>query len=315
METLFNENWLIYALLSVIIFASTQIMDKFCVDDIFKTVRGWVIASGLFAIIPIVGILYKGVPFDGTDGLQFLCLCAGLLQMAAYSFYAKAMQEEGADIIAALWQTLPLYGCLAGVLFLGEVLSFINVIGLLIITGVTVFLSLSNRRMRLKKMLTKFIFRRVFLWMQAACILTLFATLSIDHATHTASTETVFFFYYIGHFIFALGAILSKRKPVSHYWPFLRNARLMVPLVVAMSLIETLDGVGNYALIKAYALGDYGLVTAMEALQPMVILCLVGVAGFFKKDGLSSYIDGTRTASVKIPAFSAVFLGVYILLI
>lgn len=300
--------WFPYALASVFIYAALQIVDKFCVDGLFQTVRGWIVATGVFSLVPLsAGLVLHGLP---AIPLSFVALMmgAGAVQLVAYGFYARAMQAEGADIIAALWQIVPLYGCLAGFMFLGEVVHPVNLLGALLMAAVTLFLACPRHVKNWGSVLKK----PVFLWMQAACVLTIGATLIMNHGAEHVGSDAVFVWFYMGHVIF--GVAVAFMRPALRLKDLVAKKKQLGIITLVMVTVQALDGLATYALIKAYEAGPYGMVTALEALQPMVILGFVGLLGLIRHKKLNralmSLVNRDMPLRTKISAFVGLFIGV-----
>lgn len=319
--------WLIYAIIGVIIFSISQIIDKICIDNIFKSIRGWLIASAALSTVPLAFLIFsQELMLDLAFWTTLIAISSGVLQITAYYFYAKAMETEGADIISVLWQVLPLYGCIFGVFMLGEVMSPLNLAGLCLTVLFASWISLPAKRKALLTQLIALFRKPAFLYMQAACILTLISTLIIDQLTiHHASSELLFY-YLVGYIsvgvflsIFALrdhGHLL--RSPQTLKSILYEKRKTLMIIIMAMGSLECLENVGNYLHIEAYRLGDYAPVTAINALQPFFILLMIygcRMIRHFPAKKLDDLICQEKTLAAKIPAFSGVFIGVYMMLI
>ena len=309
------SSWFIFALVGVVLYSVTQIIDKVSVDKIFDTISGWLAAAGIFGVIPLGMMLMKGGDLSISNEFMALSIFAGLVQFGAYYFYGRAIVEEGADIISALWQMLPIYACVAGFFFLGESLSLLNTLGVLAVAMIAFYLSFPKKQKGLINTLKNICTRPVFLYMQIACAMTIISTLCIDFMVETTSSDAVFVWNYVGYIIYGLITLFFVKGKKAGAFALIKDPKKLAFLVVAVSAVEILDGVAGYALMNAYSMAAYGIVTAVQALQPLCIISIVAFANMVKQGLLTDMVDNNRTLATKLPAFAGMFMGVYIMLV
>ncbi len=314
------ENWFILSLFAVVLFSTTQLLDKSCINDLFKTVRGWMSVAGIFSILPIVYIFFYLTPdiTSLSSIIVTITIASGVLQMIAYYFYAKAMIDEGADIIAVLWQTMPVYAAICGFFILGESLSLINVTGMVLITGVAIYLMLPKPKKlkgkkRLKFNIRLLIKRRAFIHMQIACILTIISTIILDQLANNNDSTSLLGFYYIGFTLVGLTFLTKKMFSKKHLISLLDNKRSLLMIIVFMGSVEVLDAIANYFMIEAYKLGSYGTVTATMALQPMCIIILASIYRKVTGGRFTRLVSQSHSLQTRFSAFAVLVIGTYAL--
>lgn len=309
------SSWFLLALVGVVLYSVTQIIDKVSVDKLFDTISGWLCAAGLLSCLPLGIMLMKGGDLTISPEFALLSIACGLIQYVSYYFYGKAIVEEGADIISALWQMLPIYAVVAGFLFLGETLSPLNALGVFVVASIAFYLSFPHTKEGILKSLKSIATKPVFMYMQIACAVTIISTMWVDYMVETTSSDAVFVWNYVGYMIYGFGALFFIKNKKQNMLKLMSDPRKFAFMILAVSAVEILDGVAEYAVMNAYAVASYGIVTAVSALQPLCIISIVAFANMIKQGALNDLVDNSRTLSTKLPAFAGMFMGVYIMLV
>ncbi len=137
--------WLIYAFSGPVLWALSIHIDKYLVERYFK--HGSV--AVLMVFTAIIGAL--AMPFVWLFQRQMVSLdlqsmvviaVSGILYMSAIYFYLQALQAEEASTVAPFFQAAGIFGLILGYLFLGEQLSILQIIGVLLIIAGSVLVSL-----------------------------------------------------------------------------------------------------------------------------------------------------------------------------
>lgn len=313
------ENWLILSLLAVLMFSLTQLLDKACVSDFFKTIRGWMSVAGIFALFPTLYIFFIIKPsLDAMSSeIMALTVISGMVQMIAYYFYARAMVDEGADIISVLWQVMPIYAAIASVVLFGDILNIYNYIGIALITVVAIYLMMPKEE-NIEKLFYRIralIKKKSFIFMQITCLLTLASTLVLDQLASDYETIEIMGFSYLGYVIVGLAFLKPSYLTSTHIKSLLADKHLLMIIVIAMGCVEFFDAMGYYFIIEAYMYGDYAIITALMALQPMVIIMLAGIYKKLTSSRFASLTDQTHSITTKTFAITILTVGVYTLTI
>src|SRR5258708_6267604 len=124
--------WILYAFAGPIFWGVGFHIDIYLVEKYFKTGSAAVlqIFTALLCVLTLPVIWY----FDPTVlslplWSVVIMMLAGALYMGAMIFYLRAVQTEEASVIAPLFQISTLWAFLLAYVFLGEVLSTLQIAG------------------------------------------------------------------------------------------------------------------------------------------------------------------------------------------
>jgi drug/metabolite transporter (DMT)-like permease len=138
-------NWLILAFSGPILWALSTHIDKYLVERYFK--HGSVAVLMVFTAIigalalPFIWLFRPGVVVLDIQSMAIIAV-SGILYMGAIYFYLQALQTEEASTVAPFFQAAGIFGLILGYFVLGEKLSFLQIIGVLLIIAGSVLLSL-----------------------------------------------------------------------------------------------------------------------------------------------------------------------------
>ena len=137
--------WLIYAFSGPVLWALSIHIDKYLVERYFK--HGSVAVLMVFTAIigalalPFIWLFQRHVVSLDLQSMALIAV-SGILYMGAIYFYLQALQAEEASNVAPFFQVAGIFGLILGYLVLGEKLSFLQIIGVLLIIAGSVLLSL-----------------------------------------------------------------------------------------------------------------------------------------------------------------------------
>ncbi|MDD1757549.1 MAG: DMT family transporter, partial [Methanotrichaceae archaeon] len=119
--------------------------DKYLVERYFK--HGSVAVLMVFTAIigalalPFIWLFRPGVVALDIQSMAVIAV-SGILYMGAIYFYLQALQTEEASTVAPFFQAAGIFGLILGYFVLGEKLSLLQIIGVLLIIAGSVLLSL-----------------------------------------------------------------------------------------------------------------------------------------------------------------------------
>ena len=137
--------WLIYAFCGPVLWALSIHIDKYLVERYFK--HGSVAVLMVFTAIigalalPFIWLFQRHVVSLDLQSMAVIAF-SGILYMGAIYFYLQALQTEEASTVAPFFQAAGIFGLILGYLVLGEKLSFLQIIGVLLIIAGSFLLSL-----------------------------------------------------------------------------------------------------------------------------------------------------------------------------
>ena len=150
--------WLLFAFAGPVLWAASTHIDKYLVERYFKNSD----TAVLMVFTALVGVLMLPPIWYYEPGVFSLRLsdiavmtASGILYMGAMLFYLRAIQSEEASVVAPLFQASTLFTFVLAYFLLGEVLSWFQVGGgVLIVAGALVLsLDVSFRIRRFKSQL------------------------------------------------------------------------------------------------------------------------------------------------------------------
>jgi len=200
--------WIIFAFSGPIFWALSTHIDKYLVEKYFKdedTAVSMVFTACIGLImLPFIWYFVPGtlsIPFGG----MLVMIASGILYMSAMLFYLRAIQSSEASVVAPLFQTSILFTFALGYFVLGERLSLINSIGVMLIILGAISLSLNEKfRFHTTKLKT------FFLMLICTFILALSTIIFKFFAVHEQFWSTAFWTY-VGEAIFGVGILLIPK--------------------------------------------------------------------------------------------------------
>lgn len=241
--------WILFAFSGPIFWAMSTHIDKYLVERYFKknSMEVLMVFTALIGILMLPFIWwFKPEVFAIPVSAILVIMVSGLLYMSALLFYLKAILHEEASVVAPLFQAAPIFAYGLGYFLLGEKLSFIQLLGVLLVIGGTVLLSFQPGQHR-----GKFKKRLVFLMLTCAFFIALssvifkFFAVSVEYWTTT-------FWTYAGQAIFGI-IILSWPPFFKEFFAiFKSNRAALLGINGANELINLGGGLGfRYALLFA----------------------------------------------------------------
>jgi len=241
--------WLIFAFSGPIFWAVSTHIDKYLVERYFKygSVTVLMVFTALIGLLMLPFIWwFRPEVFAMPIKNIVVIAMSGLLYMGAMLFYLKALQTEEASVVAPFYQAAPLFGYILAYFILGERLTSIQIIGVLLIILGAVSLSV-----HLKKSERKTKKRLIVLMLACAFVLALSSVIFKVFAVQDEFWP-VTFWTFAGEAIFGI-IILA----IPYYWKqfiavFRVNRTAVLSINASNELINLGGGLGfRYALLFA----------------------------------------------------------------
>ncbi len=146
---------LFLSLLSSFIWASTNHIDKYLISKVAKEgdYKGLIVFSSFVSGILVLPFFLIVTRFKiGIDFLALLyILLAVISAFIAIIFYFKALGNNDTALLIAIYQTIPLFIYILGLVFLGEQLTLKQVLGGLIILLSAIFITFDFKNLNFQK--------------------------------------------------------------------------------------------------------------------------------------------------------------------
>ena len=267
--------WLIYAFSGPVLWALSTHIDKYLVERYFK--QGSVAVLMVFTAIigalalPFIWLFQPGVVSLDPQSMAVIAV-SGILYMGAIYFYLEALQAEEASTVAPFFQAAGIYGLILGYFVLGENLSILQIIGVLLIIAGSVLLSL-----RLGQGASRIKTRLVILMLTCALAIAL-STLIFKFFAVRDEFWTTTFWNFAGQAIFGviLMLIAANRRQ------FIKMMRANTGAVLSVNGANELINLGgNLGMRYTLLFAPLGIVQAISSTTPFFVLFFGVVLSLF----------------------------------
>ncbi len=272
--------WIISALAAILIFTSTDLMNKFIVTkEVMDPHLGTVIFSFMtFLVLTPVSLLVTGILNDPY--IVFLGLCIGIVSSMGLWFYFAALSREEVSRAIPILATIPLLVLPFGFLFFGESFTLLKYMGI----GLVVLGSIS---LSFKEVNGRFKFDKLIVLVFIAAVM--FAARNVLTKLSTQSITIWPVLFWIG-----VGRGASALALFAFHHPHLRKkARKGAEHLFIVGFFVSL---GMLALFTAISLGPVSLVSALVGVKPLLVLVSATLITFLHP----SFIRETITREVII---------------
>ncbi len=298
--------WFFLALIGPVLWSIANFMDKYMLQKYFRSQGSGalMIFTGLFGIIPATGIalFHRELASIGFTAAM-LIIGNGVVYIFGYLPYLYALQTEEASRVTPMFQLIPVFVYLFALVFLHETLNTAQLLGGAMIVGGAVLFSIRFSDSRPKVHLAT-IGLMVISSILIASEGVIFKAVALE-----ASFWVTAFWQYLGGLLGAGLLLMVPKYRIDFLSAFhARGGRI----VVLNAVNDALNTTGGLLYAFASLLAPIALVSAVNGIQPLILL-LMGI--FLTKflPQLGREVIDRRTVTVKIVAGSLMCLGVYIL--
>jgi uncharacterized membrane protein len=299
------ESWIWLALLAPLLWSTVNVLDKAILLRYNLTPLTYLALGGLVGTISLVVIGLGSTTVLALDNNTIvLAILSGFLYAIFTLLYFYGLQLSDVSAVAILTQTTPVFSLIWGVLLLGERYGESEYLGMGLVLLGACFAALSEEREeggsgRLWATKT---------FLASAYVVAGAFALSISYllqAVALKSTNTISVFFWQRASLVAISlALIWVRRDYFRRLP-------LAPVELA-SGIEVINLLALLSLTAALAAGPLSAVTFLASVQPVFVLILVGLLGFF---GKASFLQSVRISRTKlIVSCSFVLAGLYLMM-
>ena len=284
--------WLFFALLAVLFWTSTNLIDKILVTDHFKNPLMNTLISG--SISPFFGLFILAfIKFEvPSTEFIFLSVFSGLIVFLGNYFYFHSLKEEEVSRVAPFFLSMSIFILIFSAIFLKEVLSFNQYTGIILIVSGAVILSIKKGfRITLNK--------SIFFALTSSFLYAIVYVIS----KHLLSFQDFFVLFAFQGFGIGLGALIT----VFFFKGFFKEAKKKMNATKWALLSETLGSIGSFSSLIAVSMAFVSLVGAIPAFQPLFVLILASIISFFNPKLLKEELKKTTL----IQKFFSILIMVY----
>ncbi len=259
-------SWFYLALLAPLLWAVVTIIDDNLLRNVYRSASFGAIISGLFGAVPAV-FLFTFNDHVVTEPRFVLCaLAAGIGTVVFYFYYLRTLGHEEPSVAIALLNLAPAMVPLLAFAFLQEKLKFNQYVGISLLLGATLLISVTT--------IQKIRFSRAMIFALYASLTYALVSIAAKYAYQGGTFREMYAWISLGFGIGGLSFLLASKKR-GEIISIVRGAKKKILAVLVLA--ELVNIVGE--LVQGYAIssGPVSIVRAMEGLQPIYVL-LLGVA-------------------------------------
>ena len=296
-------------MISPLLWAMCNHIDKIILERYFKEggVGTLIIVSALASVIatPFLCMIDPSVLDVGMGSFGIIVITAALDIVLLWA-YLNAMQRDDSSRVIVYYQLVPIFGIVAGWVFLGEVISNDQMVAMLVVILGTTIVSLENveGRFRFKSRTVGFMLIASASW---AAELAIFKVVALE--------ENAWCSLFWKHIVLmVLGVLLYLFIPRYRASFRLAMRNHSIPLLSANLLNEVLYMLGTVSYGLAAMLAPVALVLLTETFQSIFVFVMaILIARFIPKLATES-VDRSHVA-MKGAAICITGLGTYLLLV
>lgn len=296
-------SWIFYALLTPILFSFTNVTEKYLIEKRIKNPIFLSIIYGLFYfVVAFVLFIFHGFIFLPTKE-TILIISSGIFLDFYLVPYFKALAIEETSRVIPLFQIIPVFALILSFIFLGEVISIKQFVGLCIVLIASFVISAEKLDFSILKP------RKSFWYMMFSSLLYTIAAILFKFTVIHVNFLTTFEYQSIGTGIG--GILLLLYKPYKN--AFTREVKIIPKhLYLIISGLNLIGIIGELATSYAYFLAPVALVTVVGGTQPLFVLLLTVLLSYFFPSFLKEDI---RKETIGFKLITIIAIGVGIILI
>jgi len=297
--------WAILAILSAVIFAVSNILEKFVIEKKIKNFLTLFI-TGSFIRIIMVAILAIFVPLSGISLTSILfSVLAGCLAGLTFIFIYKALVKEDVSRVVAIYHIFPIFVAILAFIFLKEKISLIKGVAICITVLGAILISLKREKLSQKIKL-----RKVFLIVLIAVLAESFLEVIDKYVLEQINLWQLFIIGYSAEFFIALFIFLFSKKLKQETREIFANHRLCLT-VLGIHLIYFSASI---CFLFAAVFGPITYVSAITSSQPLFVFIFTLILSLYYPHILEERLD-RRTVLIKTISIILIVTGILIIIL
>lgn len=263
----------IIAILSPFVYAFVNVIDKYIVAHKVKKPHGFAVISGIW--VGVFGLIVASlVSWEGIELKSLIYpLITGLIIGPYFFLYYYVMQKEDASHMVGLAYTYPIIVALLSFIFLGEIISWIGYLGMLIALSGVLILSLRLKKIKLKASIFAVLAIILYLGVYEFLVKVIVTNVPMWNGIAVSSIANAF----------STSLFLISPKVRGQFTSELKNFKWGLPT-------EAMGAAGVITVYFAMSYLPATIVSSIGAIQPAAVLFLERIAdpifGKMKRDHL-----------------------------
>jgi transporter family protein len=300
-------NWFLIALLPPILWSITNHIDKYLLSKYLKggAIGSVTIFSSAIALllIPILAIIHPEVLQQFNNSYLLIAL-NGMLYLVATLPYFYALEKDDASLTVPLFQMIPIFSFILGYLFLDETLTFLQIIGGVIILISSIFISLNISDFKKMKMKWDIFGLMVLSSLLYSLNFLLFKYFAIETDFWITS-----FWEYIGFAAFGIFLLIFIKSYRKSFFNVVKTNKLKVFGVNGAN--EIINIIAKVSFNYASILTPVTLVWIINGLQPLFVF-IFGILLTIFSPKISKEDISKKTLIQRIIAIIIITIGTYL---
>jgi len=293
--------WYVFALLAPAFWAMNNVFIKFLLTNKFKNNLPMMFTAILCDMVFALAVAFFA-PIKIDFPYSIAALLAGLMPLAGFWFYTKALLFEEVSRIVTLFQLVPLFVVCLSAVFLGEILGFQKYLGISLIIVASTLVSY-------KKLGNK-AFSGALKFMIPFAVLIATFTISDKMLLGYLDFWSVFFWNILGTFC-GVFILLSFSKPRKEFRVAVSEAGKKA--VFTAFIGEGLYIMGTICSLAALSLVDASLASALFGLQPFFVFFYILLMSLFLPKILNEDISKS-IVMLKASAIALMLIGTWLVI-
>ena len=303
--------WIIYSILSASLWAFSNYIDKYLIERFCKglNVGSLVLFSSAIGI-PVSAFIFAFYPnvFDINLFEIFILTFSGNFFLLGVVLYLYALSKDEASIVAPQLLMIPVFSALFSYIFLGEQLSFIQIIGIIVVILGSMLLSTNINDIKKPKFKSPIFILMVF----SSSFMAINAVIFKYGIVSDATFWTVAFWEHVGFIIFGLVCFVFIRSYRNEFIYLVKTNGVGVLSLNVLNEILTI--IGNLSFHYATIFAPIAIVeTVTEGIQPVFVIIYGLLLTIFFSKIINERID-KKTLFQKIFAILIMYVGLQTLI-
>lgn len=302
-------SWFLFTLIGPFLYALTNHIDKVLLEKYFKNggVGTLMLVSSLLSAIVLPFVFWADPNILNVSAFNILILSGvGLMNILVLWFYLLALKDDEASVVIVFYQLVPVLGLILGYFILGEVITRMQFIAMMIIILGTTIISFeidAENNFKLKKQTIFYMLAASFFWAAGSVV---FKAVALEeNVLHSIFWENVMLVF-IGILLFAF--VKSYRS--NFLLAIKSNSKAIISLNITN---EALYLVGNVVFSFAYLMAPISLILLANSFQPIFVFAIgIFLTIFFPK--ISAEKIEAKHIWQKVFALCVTGIGTYLLL-
>ncbi len=295
-----DMSWLFFAILAPILASFTNYIEKFMIETELSNASVFTIFVGFYyALFSIPIFLIHG--FHLLPPLQlFLVLLSGACNTFYLLPYYKALTLEETSRVIPLFQFVPVFTFLLGFIFLGEVLSFQQFFGFLLVLFGGLFISIETFSAKIFKP------RKVLWYMMLSSLIYAILAVSFKYVVVRQDFIEAFAYQVLGGTFGSLALLLFPKNRIIFTKSF---KKLSKKFHIGMTLNMIISVTFEFCNAAALSLAPVALVMVIGGIQPIIVFIMGIILSIWIPHIIKEDIS-KKNLIIKTVGITSIFFGI-----